>query len=162
MSSGKGFHHNHTLTILRNVCTLSHVRLFVTPWTVAHQAPPSMGFSRQEYWSGLPFPSLGDLSDPGIEPTSPTLVGGFFTTAPPGKTQWLRRTALVSWKWRQDLPNCHASLIQSLKRWDDFYRKQSKWEPPWGSSVLKMRNHHFISFNSYVRCIFNNGFMDAV
>ena len=44
---------------------LSHVRLFVTPWTVAHQAPPSMGFPRQEYWSGLPFPSPGDLPDPG-------------------------------------------------------------------------------------------------
>ena len=46
---------------------------FDTPWTVAHQAPPSMGFSRQEYWSGLPFPSPGNLPDPGIEPRSPTL-----------------------------------------------------------------------------------------
>ena len=56
------------------VCTLSHfshVQLFTTPWTVAHQAPLSMGFSRQEYRSGLPFPSPGDLSDPGIEPMSP-------------------------------------------------------------------------------------------
>ena len=48
---------------------VSCVRLFATLWTVAHQAPPSMGFSRQEYWSGLPFPSSGDLPDPGIEPT---------------------------------------------------------------------------------------------
>ena len=69
----------------RNVCVLSHfsrVWLFVTPWTVAHQAPLSMRFSRQEYWSGLPFPSPGDLPDPGIEPaslTSPTLAGRFFT-----------------------------------------------------------------------------------
>ena len=47
---------------------LSRVRLFATPWTVTHQAPRSMGFSRQEYWSGLPFPSPGDLSDPGIKP----------------------------------------------------------------------------------------------
>ena len=53
--------------------------LFATPWTVARQAPLSMGFSRQEYWSGLPFPSPGDLPDPGIEPTSPALAGGFFT-----------------------------------------------------------------------------------
>ena len=45
-----------------------YVQLFVTPWTVAHQVPPSMEFSRQEYWSGLPFPSPGDLPDPGIEP----------------------------------------------------------------------------------------------
>ena len=52
---------------------LNHVRLFATPWTIAYQAPPSMGFSRQEYWSGLPFPSPGDLPDPGIEPRSPTL-----------------------------------------------------------------------------------------
>ena len=50
------------------------VRLFVTPWTAAHQAPLSMGFSRQEYWSGLPFPSPGDLPDPGIEPRSPALL----------------------------------------------------------------------------------------
>ena len=52
------------------LCTLSCVRLFVTPWTVAHQAPLSMGFSRQEYWSGLPFPIPGDLPDPRIEPMS--------------------------------------------------------------------------------------------
>ena len=50
---------------------LSRVRLFVTPWTVAYQAPPSMGFSRQEYWSGLPFPSPGELPNPGIEPGLP-------------------------------------------------------------------------------------------
>ena len=56
-----------------------------TPWTIVCQAPLSMGFSRQEYWSGFPFPSPGDLSDPGIKPTSPALAGGFFTTEPPGK-----------------------------------------------------------------------------
>ena len=64
---------------------LSHVQLFGTPWTIAHQAPPSMGFSRQEYWSGLPFPSPGDLPDPGIEPKSPTLQADTLTSAPPGK-----------------------------------------------------------------------------
>ena len=53
--------------------SLRRVRLFVTPWTVAPQAPPSMGFSRQEHWSGLPFPSPGDLPHPGIEPRSPAL-----------------------------------------------------------------------------------------
>ena len=52
---------------------LSHVQLFATPWTVAYQASQSMGFSRQEYWSGLPFPSPKDLPDPGIEPWSPEL-----------------------------------------------------------------------------------------
>ena len=55
------------------------------PWTLAHQAPPSMGFSRQEYWSGLPFPSPGDLPDPGIEPRSPTLQADALTSVPPGK-----------------------------------------------------------------------------
>ena len=58
---------------------------FVTPWTVAHQASLSMGFPRQEFWSGLPFPYPGDLPDLGIKPASPALAGGFFTTEPPGK-----------------------------------------------------------------------------
>ena len=57
----------------------------VTPWTVAHQAPVSIGFPMQEYWSGLPCPSPGNLPDPGIEPVFPALAGGFFTTEPPGK-----------------------------------------------------------------------------
>ena len=58
---------------------------FATPWTVAHQVPLSMGFPRRECWSGLPFPFLGDLPDPAIEPTFPALVSGFFTTEPSGK-----------------------------------------------------------------------------
>ena len=57
---------------------LSHVRLFATPWTVAHRAPLSMGFSRQEHWSGLPFLTPWDLPSPGIEPKSHALAGGFF------------------------------------------------------------------------------------
>ena len=68
--------------------SLSHIQLFVTPWTVARQAPLSMGFSRQEYWSGLPLPPPGDLPDAGIEPKSPAapaMAGTFFTTKPPGK-----------------------------------------------------------------------------
>ena len=64
--------------------SLSHVRLFVIPWTVAHQAPPSMEFPRQEYWSGLPFPSPGDLPDPGFEPGSPALQADAFQSEPPG------------------------------------------------------------------------------
>ena len=62
---------------------LSRVQLFETPWTIAHQAPVSMEFSRQKYWSGLPFPTLEDLPDSGIEPASPALADGFFTTLPP-------------------------------------------------------------------------------
>ena len=75
---------------LQAVCaqSLSRARLFATPWTIAHQAPLSMEFSRQEYWSRLPFASPGDLPDPGIEPLSPvapTLADGFFTI---GATTW--------------------------------------------------------------------------
>ena len=64
---------------------LSRVRLSVTPWTAPCQAPLSMGFSRQEYWSQLPFLPPGDLPDPGIEAASPALAGRFVTTEPPGK-----------------------------------------------------------------------------
>ena len=76
------------------MCVCAHAQSVMsdsaTPRTVALQALLSMGFSRQEYWSGLPFPSPGDLPDPGIEPASlvsPALVGGFFTPAPPGMPQ---------------------------------------------------------------------------
>ena len=57
----------------------------MTPWTVVHQAPPSMGFSRQEYWRGLPFPFPGNLLDPGIEPGSPAFQADALTSEPPGK-----------------------------------------------------------------------------
>ena len=66
------------------VKSLSRVRLVVTPWTVAYQASPSMGFSRQEHWSGLPFLSPGDLPDPGIEPGSLALEADALTSEPPG------------------------------------------------------------------------------
>ena len=71
------------------VKSLSGVRLFVSPWTVAYQAPPSMGFSRQEYWSGLPFPSPGNLPDPGIEPRSRLISGRRFNL-------WATREAIWS------------------------------------------------------------------
>ena len=65
--------------------SLSRVRLFATLWTVAYQASLFMGFSRQEYWSGLPFPSPGDLPDLGIKPGSPVLEADALTSEPPGK-----------------------------------------------------------------------------
>ena len=67
------------------VKSLSCVQLFGTPWTLAYQASPSMGFSRHEYWSGLQFPSPGDLPDPGIEPGSPTFQADALTSEPPRK-----------------------------------------------------------------------------
>ena len=73
----------HSLPLVKS---LSHIRLFATPWTVAsYQAPSSMEFSRQEYWSGLPFPSPGDLPDPGIKPGSPALQADALPSEPPGK-----------------------------------------------------------------------------
>ena len=86
------------------VKSLSRVRLFLTPWTVAYQAPPSMGFSRQECWSGLPFPSPGDLPDPGIEPGSPALQADALQSEPPGKLGHVKMGAgswdlwCASWK----------------------------------------------------------------
>ena len=65
--------------------TLSHVQLFATTWTIARQAPLSMGFFRQEYWSGLPLPSPGDLPNPGIEARSPALQVDYLPAEPPGK-----------------------------------------------------------------------------
>ena len=81
--------HNKLWKILKvkvkvKVKSLSRVRLFATPWTIAYQASPSLGFSRQEYWSGLPFPSPGDLPDPGIEPRSPALEADALTSEPQG------------------------------------------------------------------------------
>ena len=84
---------------------LSRVRLFATLWTVAYQAPPSMGFSRQEYWSGLPFPSPGDLPDPGIEPRSPALQADALTSEPPLKDKMRvprERLGLEKTKMSQD------------------------------------------------------------
>ena len=73
------------LEAMVKVKLLSRVRLFATPWTVAHQAPQSMEFFRQEYWSGLPFPSPEDLPNPGIEPGSPALQADALPSEPPGK-----------------------------------------------------------------------------
>ena len=84
--------HTHTHTQYTHinskvkVKSLSHVQLFVIPWTVAYQVPPSMRFSRQEYWSELPFSFPGDLPDPGIEPGSPTLYADALLSEPPGKS----------------------------------------------------------------------------
>ena len=82
---------------------------FVTSWTTAYHAPPSMGFSRQEYWSGLPFPSPGDLPDPGIKPWSPTLQADSLPTEPPGKPFYCTQTLF-------SLPSNHMSFVSSFFR----------------------------------------------
>ena len=89
---------------------LSRVRLFATPWTVAYQAPPSMGFSRQEYWSGLPFPSPGDLLDPGIEPRSPAFQADALTSELPGKPLLLSSHSIITSGQLTQIVQCEYSL----------------------------------------------------
>ena len=107
------------------VCVLSRffrVWLCATQWTLAHQAPLSMEFSRQEYWSGLPFPSPGDLLDPGIEHVSlesPALAGGFFTTEPLGKPfvssdNSQMNLLLVKWDINKYAQNWSGHIIISI------------------------------------------------
>ena len=77
----------------------------MTPWTVAYQAPPSLGFSRQEHWSGLPFPSPGDLPNPGVEPGSPILQADTLPSEPPGKSlrDMLKCMRIAGFKTRKEL-----------------------------------------------------------
>ena len=84
------------------VKSLTRVRLFATPWTVAYQAPLSMRFSRQEYWSGLPFPSPGDLPDPGIELRSPALQADALTSEPLGKPFMTTGKTITLTRWTFD------------------------------------------------------------
>ena len=86
-SPTRGWTRTHCLGSARKLKCSHSVRLFVTPWTVAHQAPLSMEFSRQEYCSGLPCPSPGDLSNAGIEPCSPTLPASSLSSKLPGNCQ---------------------------------------------------------------------------
>ena len=83
----------HYSVIVAMVLSLSCVQLFVTPWTIIHKAPLSMGFPRQEYWSGLPFPPPGDLPDPGIKPGSPALQANSLPTEPRA-SPWCYRQVL--------------------------------------------------------------------
>ena len=95
--------------VVVRVCSVSRVWLFATPWTVACQAPLCIGFPRQECWSGLPFPSPGNVG-PGIEPVSLALACGFFTTAPPGQ-QWAGATLQ---SWRTGFSLLWLLLLQSM------------------------------------------------
>ena len=107
-----------SMKVMVKVKSLSHVRLSATPWTVAYQASRSMGFSRQEYWSGLQFPSPGDLPDAGIEPKSPALEADALTSEPPGKPSSIGDTFYMfsmTWElvrssgkhWKPSCPVCH-------------------------------------------------------
>ena len=95
--------------VVLHVQSLSYVQFFVTPWTVVHPAPLSKGFPRQEFCSGLPFPSPGNLPYPGIEPAFPALAGGFFTTEPPGP-----RHFLTWFKFHDQSKSTIANTLNSL------------------------------------------------
>ena len=131
----------------------SHVRLFATPWTVAHQAPLSMAFSRQRYWRGLPCPPPGDLPDPGIEPMSllsPALAGEFFTTGitweAPNRDTAIGSVAQHSDSSREDvrIPLGHSlyHIIQSIL--NDALEPELPTAPNPGSSLLAC--HKLTSF----------------
>ena len=130
------------------VKSLSHVQLFVAPWTIDYQVPPSMGFSRQEYWSGLPFPAPGDLPNPGIEPQSPALQADALPSEPPGNSQTtilndINNKNLCMFKPPSFVVVFHKSerkLIQCLskvKRLEsDQTRKRNKRNPNWNISKM--------------------------
>ena len=102
------------------VKSLSPVRLFATLWTVAYQAPPSMGFSRQGYWSGLSFSSPGDLANPGIEPGSPTLQADALTSEPPGKPE---------------PPGSPCIFMSRFGRWLGHEQCGRPWFNPWVGKI---------------------------
>ena len=103
------------------VKSLSRIRLFATPWTVAHHVPLSMRFPRQEYWSGLPFPSPGNLLDPEIKPGSPTLQADSLPREPPGKHKLLYslpshgapRITYLCYSYKSTRVGCHF-LLQGI------------------------------------------------
>ena len=131
------------LTKLRLVKSFSHVWLFAILWTVAHQAPPSMGFSRQEYWSGLTFPSPGDLPNPGIETRSPALQADLLTSEPPGKPikvnnvysseDTINRLKRKTIKWERTFIACTSNkalkwiteLLPTLN-WTKYWKRKKK------------------------------------
>ena len=104
--------------------SLSCVRPFATPWTVAHQAPLSMGFSRQEYWSGLPFPSPGNLPNPGTEPRSPALQADALTSEPPGKS--ISPNILIGSHCYEYLLYRNSNLSFSYFRWSPLCKYVSR------------------------------------
>ena len=126
---------------------LSRVQLFATLWTVAYQAPPSMGFSRQEYWSGLPFPSPGDLTSPGFKPGSPALHTDTLLSEPPGKSKclfiiYLATSTMIT--WRRQWPPTPVLLLGKFHGWRSLvgYSPQGCKE----SDMTEHLHFHFFTF----------------
>ena len=118
----------------------------MTPWTVAHPAPLSGGFSRQEYWSGLPFPSPRDLPDSGIKPTSPGMTGRFFTTEPPGK---LSEIEIHTKKMKLD--DTKKQILETLNK--SLINHYLELVTPELSSNLKQSNHFLFQSQLLHSCL---------
>ena len=129
MVTSKGSWHKITWVL----SSFSHVQLFAPPWTIAHQAPLPKGFSRQEYWSELPCLPPRDLSNPGMEPLSSALAGGFFTAEPPGKPIRSQRGGNISVSQGKWIMTKGQSPPACLPFWDfsgSLNRKHSLSPPP--------------------------------
>ena len=133
---------------------LSHVGFFETPWTVAHQAPLSIGFPRQEYWSGLPFPPPGDLPHPENELGSLVVTGGFFTTVPPGKPSYYTYLSQKGYSSRR------SQMAQNSTSWVDILLSgtttpspKNRYGLPCESVPLKAECRHG---NRHVFCNWND------
>ena len=125
--------------------SLSHFRLFVTPWSVVYQALPPKGFSRQEYWSGLPFLSPGDLPVSGIEPGSPTLQADALLAEPPGKLLGQVTSASLVAQAVKCLSSMQETWVRSLG-WEDPLEKEMAihsstiaWKIPWTEKPGKLQ-----------------------
>ena len=114
---------------------------FSIPWTVAHQAPPTMEFPRQEYWSGLPFPSSGDRPHPGMKRKALALLGGFFTTEPPGKPTELNNTGKQLPQWMSHPEDSGKLSLLHPSPPTSIPRKRRAGQESAGSSTLKVPVH---------------------
>ena len=140
---------------------ISRVQFFATPWTVAHKAPPSMEFSRQEYWSELTFPSPGDHPDLGIEPRSPALQADALPSEPPGKPPYTTSdcilTFLIDMSFNNNLPwyfcrrRHHREDLSNrflFSKWAKKAQKDTQGPNDWGKRIIWSTfsvSHFFIS-----------------
>ena len=115
---------------------------FATPWTAAHQAPLPTGFSRKEYWSGLPFSSPGDLPDPGIEPRSPALQANSLLYEPPGKPSLHPKMGTMKERNSRDL----VGAEEMKTKWKEYTEEQIYYP---------VINSTFLFFKHFLMCIYN-------
>ena len=138
--------------------SLSRVQLFAAPWTVAYQAPPSMGFSRQECWSLLPFPSPGDLPDPGIEAGSPALQADTLPSEPPGKAILNNKvTSKNSWLLLRHIIPSPGRILHKL-----FYLHANLWLGEKAIPILQKRELNFREVKQSIYFMVDRGSIQAL